>query len=114
MTTESEHPVRNLLSRMLAALNAAEHLTTDAARRHFLNEWLNTACRDSGLHDEIASLRQLLRKNHTMPIGNLLNALLVNAGRAGYCDIFRLREALSNLMNQGCRCLLYKSPRTRD
>ena len=50
MTTESEHPVRNLLSRMLAALNAAEHLTTDAARRRFLNEWLNTACRDSGLH----------------------------------------------------------------
>ncbi|HDI6030690.1 TPA: hypothetical protein PN971_004937, partial [Escherichia coli] len=47
MTTESEHPVRTLLSRMLAALNAAEHLTTDAARRRFLNEWLNTTCRDS-------------------------------------------------------------------
>ncbi|HAL2128002.1 TPA: hypothetical protein H5X38_004331 [Escherichia coli] len=75
MTTESEHPVIHLLSRMLAALNAAEHLTTDAERRRFLNEWLDTACRDSGLHDEIASLRQLLRKNHTMPIGNLLNAL---------------------------------------
>ncbi|HHN9153020.1 TPA: hypothetical protein ACP7Q6_005011 [Escherichia coli] len=103
MTTESEHPVRNLLSRMLAALNAAEHLTTDAERRRFLNEWLNTACRDSGLHDEITSLRQLLRKNHTMPIGNLLNALLVNAGCAGNCDIFRFRAALSNLMKQGWR-----------
>lgn len=38
-----------------------------------------------------------------MPIGNLLDALLVNAGLAGNCDIFRFRAALSNLMTQGWR-----------
>ncbi|MFO6428225.1 hypothetical protein ACLBOM_37550 [Escherichia coli] len=51
-----------------------QHDNRYAQRRRFLNEWLNTAS-SSGLHDEIASLRQLLREKAHHANGDLLMLL---------------------------------------
>lgn len=115
-STASEHPVRHLLWCLLVALRTAINdntLRSETARRRFVSEWLNGARRSAafiGLNGEIATLRQLLDTDKSVPIDGLLHSLLVNSGHAEHCALFRFRAALSTLMKQGWRTGVCRFP----
>ncbi|HHE1876182.1 TPA: conjugal transfer protein TraC [Salmonella enterica subsp. enterica serovar Strathcona] len=111
----TEHPVRNLLRCMLAALREAAEdrkFHSEKERRRWLREWLRDARKEEAfrrLPDEIATLRRLLDNNRVVSIENVLNQLLINSEEADNCDLFRFRAALNAARKTGwrtdiCRC----------
>lgn len=111
----TEHPVRNLLRCMLAALREAAEdrkFHSEKERRRWLREWLRDARKEEAfrrLPDEIATLRRLLDNNRVVYIESVLNQLLINSEEADNCDLFRFRAALNAARKTGwrtgiCRC----------
>ncbi|EAO1753419.1 DUF2913 family protein [Salmonella enterica subsp. enterica serovar Muenchen] len=124
----TEHPVRNLLRCMLAALREAAEdrkFHSEKERCRWLREWLRDARKEETfrrLPDEIATLRRLLDNNRVVSIESVLNQLLINSEEADNCDLFRFRAALNAARKTGwrtgiCRCndeILYETLRLAE
>lgn len=105
--TSTEHPARHLLRCMLMALRAANEerkFHSEKERRRWLREWLRSARKTEPFHrlpDEIDTLRQLLDRNLSESIEDVLSTLLTNSAAADNCDLFRFRAALSAAIKKG-------------
>ncbi|ECG6808279.1 DUF2913 family protein [Salmonella enterica subsp. enterica serovar Muenchen] len=105
--SSTEHPARHLLRCTLMALRTANEerkFHSEKERRRWLREWLRSARKTEPFHrlpDEIDTLRQLLDRNLSESIEDVLSTLLTNSAAADNCDLFRFRAALIAAKKKG-------------
>ncbi|EGJ3414564.1 hypothetical protein IHC78_001413 [Salmonella enterica subsp. houtenae] len=88
----------------LRTANEERKFHSEKERRRWLREWLRSARKTEPFHrlpDEIDTLRQLLDRNLSVSIEDVLSTLLTNSAAADNCDLFRFRAALSAAMKKG-------------
>ncbi|ENL4289796.1 hypothetical protein AB5D91_004478 [Salmonella enterica] len=88
----------------LRVANEERKFHSEKERRRWLREWLRSARKTEPFHrlpDEIDTLRQLLDRNLSESIEDVLSTLLTNSAAADNCDLFRFRAALSAAIKKG-------------